>query len=62
MESPSPSSNLDDQDKRADFQFLFSGDYVEELHGFDNLEEVVGGAWTSFVVPSNSARVWTVRI
>lgn len=62
MESLLPSSNLDDQDKRADFQFPFGVENVEELHGFDNLEEVVGGAWTSFVVLSNSARVLSVQI
>ncbi|HII06693.1 MAG TPA: alpha-amylase [Methanotrichaceae archaeon] len=54
--------NFTDQDKQVEFQFPFNGDYVEELHGFDNLEDVVGGAWTSFVVPSNYGRVWTVQI
>ncbi len=49
--------NFTDHDKQADFQFPFSGDYVEELHGFDNLKDVVAGAWTSFVVPSNYGRV-----
>jgi len=54
--------NFTDQDQQVDFQFPFSGDYVEELHGSDNLENVVGGDWTSFVVPSNYGRVWTVQI
>jgi hypothetical protein len=53
--------NFTDQDKQVDFQFPFSGDYAEELHGFDNLKGVVGGAWTSFVIPSNYGKVWTVQ-
>lgn len=54
--------NFTDLDQRVDFQFPFSGDYREELHGSDNLENVVVGDWTSFVVPSNYGRVWTVQI
>ncbi len=54
--------NFTDQDQQVGFKLPFSGDYREELHGLDGLEDVVGDAWTSFVVPSNYGRVWTVRI
>ncbi len=54
--------NFTDSDRTVEFQFPFSGDYREELHGLDNLEDVVAGAWRSFDLPSNYGRIWTVGV
>ncbi|OPY56275.1 MAG: Malto-oligosyltrehalose trehalohydrolase [Methanosaeta sp. PtaU1.Bin055] len=52
--------NFTDRDQEVEFQFPFGGDYREELHAIDDLEDVVAGRWTSILVPSNYGRVWTV--
>jgi 1,4-alpha-glucan branching enzyme len=54
--------NFTDEDKMVEFQFPFSGDYLEELNRRDNLKDIEGGEWTLLSVPSNYGRVWTVRI
>jgi 1,4-alpha-glucan branching enzyme len=51
--------NLGDQDQTAPFSFSLTGDYREELHGVDNLQNVVAGVDRWLTIPSHYGRVWT---
>jgi 1,4-alpha-glucan branching enzyme len=53
--------NFGDQDQTVLFDLPFSGDYREELHGHDNLKEIVGGVGSWLTVPSNYGRIWTIE-
>ena len=51
--------NFGDQDQKVPFNFPSTGDYREELHGIDNLKNIVTGVETWLSVPSNYGRIWT---
>lgn len=53
--------NFGDQDQEVLFDLPFSGDYREELHGYDNLRGVVGGEGSWLTIPSNYGRIWTLE-
>lgn len=52
--------NFGDQHQSVPFTFPVSGDYREELHGLDDLRDVVAGAERVIAVPSNYGRIWTI--
>ncbi len=52
--------NFGDQEQKAPFDFPFSGDYREELHGYDNLKHIVSGEESWLTVPGNYGRIWTL--
>jgi len=52
--------NFSDSDQDASFRFPRSGSYREELHGQDNLSNVIAGGETTVHIPSNYGRVWTL--
>jgi hypothetical protein len=43
------------------FDFPFSGDYREELHGYDGLKGIVAGEGSWLSIPSDYGRIWTVK-
>ncbi len=51
--------NFGDQEQTVPFNFPFSGDYREELHGYEGLKDIAAreGSWLS--IPSNYGRIWT---
>jgi maltooligosyltrehalose trehalohydrolase len=53
--------NFGDQDQNVPFFFPFSGDYREELHGSDNLKDIISGLETRLTVPSNYGRIWSLK-
>jgi len=53
--------NFGDQDQNVLFDFPYSGYYREELHGHDNLQEIVAGVESWLTIPSNYGRVWTLE-
>ncbi len=53
--------NFGDQDQRVPFEFPFSGNYREELHGYDNLKDVTGGEESWLTLPGNYGRIWTLE-
>jgi 1,4-alpha-glucan branching enzyme len=53
--------NFGDLDQQVPFSFPQSGSYREELHGHDNLSNVVTGEEEWLNVPSNYGRVWTLE-
>lgn len=50
--------NFGDEDQVVPFTFDRGGDYREELHGHD-LHDLVPGAQSWLVIPSNYGRIWT---
>jgi maltooligosyltrehalose trehalohydrolase len=52
--------NFGDLDQSVSFHFPLSGNYREELHGNDDLKNVVAAVETCLSVPSNYGRIWTV--
>jgi 1,4-alpha-glucan branching enzyme len=54
--------NFGVQDQVVPFKFPFSGNYLEELHGLDNLMGVSADREVQLNVPSNYGRIWTVEI
>lgn len=44
-----------------DFTFPRAGDYLEQLHGRDNLPGITAGQTVSLQIPSNYGRVWLTR-
>jgi hypothetical protein len=54
--------NFGVQDQVVPFKFPFSGNYVEELHGLDNLMGVSADREVQLNVPSSYGRIWTVEI
>ena len=44
--------NFGDHEQTVPFDFPFSGDYREELHGYDNLKDIAGGKESWLTVPS----------
>ncbi len=53
--------NFGDQEQKVLFEFPFSGNYREELHGYDNLEDITGGRESWLTVPGNYGRIWTLE-
>jgi len=53
--------NFGDEEQKVPFSFPFNGDYREELHGSDNLKDIVSGLETWLTVPSNYGRIWTLE-
>jgi maltooligosyltrehalose trehalohydrolase len=53
--------NFGDEEQKVLFDFPFSGDYREELHGYDNLKDIVSGEVSWLTVPSNYGRIWTLE-
>ncbi len=53
--------NFGDQEQKVPFEFPFSGNYREELHGHDNLKDITGGAESWLTVPGNYGRIWTLE-
>jgi 1,4-alpha-glucan branching enzyme len=54
--------NFGVQDQAVPFKFPRSGNYLEELHGLDNLAGVSAGREVQLNVPSNYGRIWTVKV
>jgi maltooligosyltrehalose trehalohydrolase len=54
--------NFGDQDQEVLFKFPFSGNYVEELHGLENLKGVTADEGIQLRIPSNYGRIWTVKV
>ncbi|AOY58189.1 MULTISPECIES: alpha-amylase family glycosyl hydrolase [Desulfococcus] len=52
--------NFGDQEQRVSFSFPFAGDYIEELHGEDNLANIAQKQVVWLTVPSNYGRIWTI--
>ncbi len=53
--------NFGDQEQTIPFDFPFSGDYREELHGYDGLKGIVTGEGSWLSIPSNYGRIWTLK-
>ncbi len=53
--------NFGDQEQRVPFEFPFSGNYREELHGYDNLKDISSGGDSWLTVPGNYGRIWTLE-
>jgi 1,4-alpha-glucan branching enzyme len=53
--------NFGDLDQNISFYSPLSGNYREELHGNDDLKNVVAGVETWLSVPSNYGRIWTLE-
>ena len=53
--------NFGSFDQSISFSFPEDGDYVEGLHGMDNLMEVKAGVAQHLVIPSNYGRIWSRR-
>lgn len=53
--------NFGEQEQKVPFYFPSSGDYREELHGQDNLKDIVAGEEAWLTVPSNYGRIWTLE-
>jgi maltooligosyltrehalose trehalohydrolase len=53
--------NFGDQEQTVPFDFPFSGDYREELHGYDGLKGIVAGEGSWLSIPSNYGRIWTLE-
>jgi len=53
--------NFGDREQRVPFEFPFSGNYREELHGYDNLKDISGGGDSWLTVPGNYGRIWTLE-
>ena len=51
--------NFGTEDQTVPFTFPLGGDYVEELHGLDNLRGVTAGHELCITVPSHYGRIWT---
>lgn len=51
--------NFSEQEQRVPFWFPTGGDYREELHGLDNLDDVVAGQARWLTLPGNYGRIWT---
>jgi len=52
--------NFGDQDQRVSFSFPFAGDYIEDLHGDDNLANIAQNQVVWLTIPSNYGRIWTI--
>jgi hypothetical protein len=54
--------NFGDQGQAVSFKFPFSGNYVEELHGLENLMGVTADKEIRLKIPGNYGRIWTVKV
>ena len=54
--------NFGVKDQAVTFKFPFSGNYLEELHGLDNLMGISAGSEVELKVPGNYGRIWTVKV
>jgi maltooligosyltrehalose trehalohydrolase len=52
--------NFSDQFQNVPFWFPKDGNYVEELHGQDNKDNVKAGTEQTLALPSNYGRIWTL--
>jgi 1,4-alpha-glucan branching enzyme len=53
--------NFGPHDQNVPFTFPFGGRYREELHGLDNLSDIVAGEVSWLTVPKNYGRIWTLE-
>ncbi len=53
--------NFGDQEQTVPFAFPFGGDYREELHGHENLKDIVFREQSWLTVPGNYGRIWTLQ-
>lgn len=53
--------NFSDQEQKVSFAFPVSGDYQEDIHGYDNITDIVSGVETRLFIPSNYGRIWTLK-
>jgi len=53
--------NFGDQEQTVPFVFPFGGDYREELHGHENLKDIVFREQSWLTVPGNYGRIWTLQ-
>jgi len=52
--------NFGEQEQMVPFVFPYSGNYREELHGYENLKDIVYEVEYFLIVPSNYGRIWTL--
>lgn len=53
--------NFGRHDQNVPFTFPLGGRYREELHGLDNLSDIVAGEASWLTVPKNYGRIWTLE-
>lgn len=53
--------NFSDQEQKVSFAFPVSGDYQEDIHGYDNITDIVSGVETRLFIPGNYGRIWTLK-
>jgi len=53
--------NFGAQEQTVPFVFPFGGDYREELHGHENLKDIVFREQSWLTVPGNYGRIWTLQ-
>ncbi len=53
--------NFSDQEKTVPFTFEFSGNYVDELPGYESLGEIAKGEVRNINIQSNYGRICTIR-
>jgi 1,4-alpha-glucan branching enzyme len=54
--------NFGDHEQRVPFNFPYSGNYWEELHGTENLANILAGEESWLTVPSNYGCIWTMEL
>ena len=54
--------NFGDHKQEVPFNFPYSGNYWEDLHGTDSLENILAGEETWLSIPSNYGRIWTIEL
>jgi maltooligosyltrehalose trehalohydrolase len=54
--------NFGDYEQKVPFKFPYSGNYREDLHGTDSLENVLVGEEIWLTIPSNYGRIWTIEL
>ena len=54
--------NFGDHEQEVPFNFPYSGNYREDLHGTDSLENIFAGEETWLSIPSNYGRIWTIEL
>ena len=53
--------NFGTEDQKISFSFPRSGDYMEKLHGRDNLYGIIAGSDCNLLIPSNYGRIWSAN-
>ena len=54
--------NFADQPQEVLFSFPYAGDYMEQLHGQDNVTHMSAGQQAQLTVPGNYGRIWTIEL